>query len=114
MVVQKNLLIGSLTSARGQHLFGKRGRTPYLFETDKPLVDIDTPEKIRKAHGFNMRVGELADEAGVTTRTLEARFRAAIGLSVGNVIRTSCLDEVRKLVEQQRLYCINNWRFGLL
>ena len=46
-----------------------------------------------------MRVGELADEASVTTRTLEARFRAAIGLSVGNVIRTSCLDEVRKLVE---------------
>lgn len=75
-------MIGSLTSARGQHLFGKRVRTPYLFETDKPLVDIDTPEKIRKAHGFNMRVGELADEAGVTTRTLEARFRAAIGLSV--------------------------------
>ena len=60
---------------------------------------IGTLEKIRKARGFNMRVGELADEAGVTTRTLEARFRAAIGRSVGDVIRTSCLDEVKNIVE---------------
>ena len=68
------------------------------LQTEDALV-IGTLEKIRKAHGFNMRVGELAHEAGVTTRTLEARFRAAVGRSVGNVIRTSCLDEVRKLVE---------------
>lgn len=67
-------------------------------QTEDALV-IGTLEKIRKAHGFNMRVGELADEAGVTTRTLEARFRAAIGRSVGDVIRTSCLDEVKNIVE---------------
>ncbi|MBR4617590.1 MAG: helix-turn-helix domain-containing protein [Kiritimatiellae bacterium] len=46
-----------------------------------------------------MRVGELAREAGITARTLEARFRAAIGRSVGYVIRTSSLDEVKNLVE---------------
>ena len=68
------------------------------YQTEDALV-IGTLEKIRKAHGFNMRVGELADEAGVTTRTLEARFRAAIGRSVGDVIRTSCLDEVKNIVE---------------
>ena len=67
-------------------------------QTEDALV-IGTLEKIRKARGFNMRVGELADEAGVTTRTLEARFRAAIGRSVGDVIRTSCLDEVKNIVE---------------
>ena len=67
-------------------------------QTEDALV-IDTLEKIRKAHGFNMRVGELAHEAGVTARTLEVRFRAAIGQSVGKVIQTSCFDEVKNLVE---------------
>jgi len=67
-------------------------------QTEDPIV-IDTLEKIRKAHGFNMRVGELACEAGVTSRTLEAKFRVTIGRSVGDVIRTSCLDEVKNLVE---------------
>ena len=67
-------------------------------QTEDALV-IGPREKIRKAHGFNMRVGELAHEAGVTARTLEVRFRAAIGRSVGDVIRTSCLDEVKNLVE---------------
>ena len=67
-------------------------------QTDDILV-IGTLEKIRKARGFNMRVGELAREARVTPRTLETRFRSAIGRSVGNVIKTSCLDEVKNLVE---------------
>ena len=71
-------------------------------QTEDPLV-IDTLEKIRKAHGFDMRVGELASEAGVTSRTLEAKFRATIGRSVGDVIRTSCLDEVKNLVEHTNI-----------
>jgi LacI family transcriptional regulator len=68
------------------------------LQTDDPIV-MATLEKIRKTHGFNLRVGELAAEAGITARTLENKFRAAIGRSVGVVIRTSCLDKVKKLVE---------------
>ena len=68
-------------------------------QTEDALV-IDTLEKIRKAHGFSMRVSELAHEAGITSRTLETRFRSAIGRSVGTVIRTSCLDEVKNIVEK--------------
>ena len=71
-------------------------------QTDDALV-IDTLERIRKSHGFNLRVRELAKEAGVTARTLEARFAAALGRSVGDVMRTSCLDGVRELVSETDL-----------
>ena len=64
------------------------------LQTEDALV-IGTLEKIRKSHGFNMRVDECAQAACVTARTLETRFRAAIGRSVGYVIRTSCLAALR-------------------
>lgn len=68
------------------------------LQTDDALV-IAALERIRQANGFSLRADELADEARVTLRTLERRFRAALGRSVGDVLRETCLDGVKRLVE---------------
>ena len=67
-------------------------------QTDDPLV-IGVLEEIRKARGFSLRAGELAEKAGVTLKTLNAKFHSSIHRSVGEVIRSTCLDGVRDLVE---------------
>ena len=68
------------------------------MQTDDTLV-IAVLERIRAADGFSLRAAELADDAHITLKTLERRFRAAIGRSVGAVVRDTCLDHVRRLVE---------------
>ena len=66
-------------------------------QTNDPLV-IGVLEKIRKARGFNLRAGELAVKAGVSLKTLNAKFHSSIHKSVGEAIRSTCLDGVRDLV----------------
>jgi LacI family transcriptional regulator len=68
------------------------------MQTDDALV-ISVLERIREANGFSLRAEELAASAHVSLKTLERRFRAAIGRSVGAVVRATCLDRVRTLVE---------------
>ena len=67
-------------------------------QTDDPLV-IGVLEAIRKERGFSMRAGELADKFGVSLKTLNAKFHSSIRKSVGEVIRSACLDGVRDMVE---------------
>ena len=69
------------------------------MQTDD-AVAIAVLEDIRTACGFNLRVSEVAARHGFTVRALEKRFRRAIGQSVGAVIRTTCLDHVRRLVTE--------------
>ena len=68
------------------------------MQTDDALV-IAVLERIRAADGFTLRAQELANDAHVTLKTLERRFHAALGRSVGSVVRATCLDSVRRLVE---------------
>ena len=68
------------------------------MQTDDTLV-IAVLERIREAEGLSLRAQELSAEAGVSLKTLERRFHAALGRSVGDVIRTACLGTVRRLVE---------------
>lgn len=68
------------------------------MQTDDALV-IAVLERIRAADGFSLRAQELANDAHVTLKTLERRFHAALGRSVGSVVRATCLDSVRRLVE---------------
>ena len=66
-------------------------------QTDDPMV-IGLLEEIRATRGFNLRVSELASRRHVTTRTLESRCRKALGRSVGDIVRETCLDNVHALV----------------
>ena len=66
-------------------------------QTDDPLV-IGLLEEIRSTRGFNLRVSELASRRHVTARTLENRCRKALGRSVGDIVRETCLANVRALV----------------
>jgi LacI family transcriptional regulator len=66
-------------------------------QTDDPLV-IGLLEEIRATRGFNLRVSELASRRHVTARTLENRCRKALGRSVGDIVRETCLENVRALV----------------
>lgn len=68
------------------------------LQTDDPLV-IAALERIRRANGFSLRADDVAAAAQVTLRTLERRFRAALGRSVGDILRATCLDGVKRLVE---------------
>ena len=68
------------------------------MQTDDMRV-IAVLERIREVEGLSLRARELASEAGVSLKTLERRFHAALGRSVGDVIRTTCLGTVRRLVE---------------
>lgn len=68
------------------------------MQTDDALV-IAVLERVRAADGFSLRAQELAAAEDVTLKTLERRFRAALGRSVGDVVRATCLDGVRRLVE---------------
>ena len=71
-------------------------------QTDDPLV-IGILEEIREARGFNLRVSELADRRGVTVRTLENHCRAALGRSVGDILRETCMASVHALVADSDL-----------
>ena len=66
-------------------------------QTDDPLV-IDLLEEIREAKGFNLRVSELANRRHVTVRTLENHCRKAIGRSVGDIVRETCMENIYTLV----------------
>ena len=66
-------------------------------QTDDPLV-IGLLEEIRATRGFNLRVSELAAHWNVTARTLENRCRKALGRSVGDIVRETCLANVHALV----------------
>ena len=66
-------------------------------QTDDPLV-IGLLEEIRATRGFNLRVSELAAHRNVTARTLENRCRKALGRSVGDIVRDTCLANVHALV----------------
>ena len=66
-------------------------------QTDDPLV-IGLLEEIRATRGFNLRVSELAAHRNVTARTLENRCRKALGRSVGDIVRETCLANVHALV----------------
>ena len=66
-------------------------------QTDDPLV-IGLLEEIRATRGFNLRVSELAAHWNVTARTLENRCRKALGRSVGEIVRETCLANVHALV----------------
>ena len=66
-------------------------------QTDDALV-IGLLEEIRATRGFNLRVSELASRRHVTARTLENRCRKALGRSVGDIVRETCLENVRVLV----------------
>lgn len=76
-------------------VFARDSTLPH--QTDDPLV-INALEEIRKSRGFNLRAGELAAKNGVSLKTLNTRFTASIDKSVGEVIRTTCLDGVYDLV----------------
>ncbi len=69
------------------------------MQTDDMLV-IDMLEDIRQSQGFNIRVAELAARRHVTVRTLENHCRKALGRSVGDILRETCLLNVRKLVAE--------------
>ena len=66
-------------------------------QTDDPLV-IGLAEEIYATRGFNLRVSELADRRNITSRTLENHCRKALGRSVGELIRETCLVNVHELV----------------
>lgn len=71
-------------------------------QTDDALV-IELLEDIRLSHGFNIRVSELAARRHVTVRTLENRCNKALGRSVGDLLRETCLENVRRLVVESDL-----------
>lgn len=66
-------------------------------QTDDPLV-VAALSRIHEAEGFGLRASELAGERHTTLRTLEKHFMRALGRSVGDVLRETCLEHVRRLV----------------
>lgn len=76
------------------------GRASTLsLQTDDPLV-ISILEDIRSHRGFNLRATEIADDYSLSLRQLEKRFTAALGKSLGEIIRTTCMDNVLNLVKE--------------
>ena len=88
--------VPALTTYKPLPVFARDSTLPH--QTDDPLV-IGVLEEIRKERGFSMRAGELADKFGVSLKTLNAKFHSSIHKSVGEVIRSACLEGVRDMVE---------------
>ena len=67
------------------------------LQTNDQLV-ISVLEKIHSHKGFNMRATEIAEDCSISLRHLEKKFRAELGRSLGDVIRTTCMENVLGLV----------------
>ena len=88
----------SKTCCYGQRGVRSRASTG-MFQTNDPAV-IETLEQIRLRRGFNLRLPDLADHVGVSTRWLQKRFKACLGRCVGDVVRSTMLDNVMQLVRE--------------
>lgn len=72
------------------------------LQTDDPLV-IAALGRIRDADGFGLRANELAVAMQTSLRNLNNHFGRALGRSVGDVIRETCFESVRRLVKSTDL-----------
>lgn len=68
------------------------------LQTDDELV-IAMLEEIRATRGFRLRASDFAERHDLSLRQLEKRFSAAIGRSLGSVIRETCFTAAMDLVK---------------
>lgn len=76
--------------------------TTLNFQTDDALV-VSILEKIRIKHGFKLYATGIAAECDMSLRHIEKRFHGAIGRSIGEVIRDTCLTNIMELVQKTDL-----------
>ena len=69
------------------------------YQTNDAIV-IAALEQIRLHRGFNLRLTDIAEHVGVSARWLQKRFKACLGRSVGDISRTTLLNNVMQLVRE--------------
>ena len=78
-----------------------RASTQRVQVTDRLVIK--ALEFIRINSGLNVRVSDVADHAGVTSRWLEKRFALSLGRSIMEEIQRLRIDTLRSLVSQTDL-----------